>query len=226
MDKIKTGDFIEMEYVGRVKNNNKIFDLTDEKLAKKEGIFNDKLEYGPIIICVGEGQLLRGLDDEIVGKEIGKKYSIELESEIAFGRKNAKLIKLISLSSFKKQKINPYPGLQVNINGMIGLVRTVSGGRVMVDFNHPLAGRDVIYEVKINKKITDTKEKLDSLIKTDLMQKEFKSNIKDKKAKIEISMKFPDEFKNKFKERVKRLLTEIKDIEFKEKKEDKANKKK
>lgn len=224
MVKVETGNFIEVEYVARVKTTNKIFDLTDEKLAKKEGIFSDKMEYGPIVVCIGEGQLLRGLDDEVIGKEIGKKYTIKLDSESAFGRKNAKLIKMISMSAFKKEKINPYPGLQVNINDMIGLVRTVSGGRIMIDFNHPLAGRDVVYEIKLNKKITDDKEKLDCLIRTDLMQKKFESEIKEGKAKVEISIKLPVELEKKFVERAKKLIPKIKEIKFVEKNTNKANK--
>jgi len=212
MEKIKKEDFIEIDYIGRIKNTGKIFDLTDEKVAKEEGIFNEKFEYGPVIICVGEGQILKGLDDELVGKEVGKMV-IEVDAESAFGRKNAKLIKLVSINAFRKEKINPYPGLQVNVNGLFGLVRTVTGGRVMVDFNHPLAGKDVAYEVSIKRFVKDAKEKLESLVKLDLMQKKYEVKIENEKAEIKIK-KLTKDIEVKFKERVKRLIPELKELVF------------
>ena len=49
------------------------------------------------------------------------------------------------------QTLNPIPSLPVNIDNLNGIIRTVSGGRVIVDFNHPLSGRVLSYNVKVNK---------------------------------------------------------------------------
>src|SRR3989344_3461307 len=80
------------------------------------------------------------------------------------GKKYPKLLQLISMSQFRKQKINPYPGLPVNIDNLMGVVRTISPGRVIVDFNHPLAGKHILYKIKILMKVEDLKEKADSII--------------------------------------------------------------
>ncbi|MEM4266845.1 MAG: FKBP-type peptidyl-prolyl cis-trans isomerase, partial [Candidatus Nanoarchaeia archaeon] len=63
---VKLYDFIEINYVGRFKDNNQIFDLTDAKIAK-ENNFNPKLNFKPVIICVGNGDVVKGLDDALVG---------------------------------------------------------------------------------------------------------------------------------------------------------------
>ncbi|MCH8980513.1 hypothetical protein IH922_00675 [candidate division KSB1 bacterium] len=50
--------------------------------------------------------------------------------------------------------------MQINIDGMMGIIKTAGGGRCLVDFNHPLSGKEVTYTIKVNKIITDDKEKL------------------------------------------------------------------
>ena len=92
MTRVKKGDFIEVSYIGKVASTQVIFDLTDEKLAKEQHIYNPNHIYGPLIICIGEAQILKGIDDNLVGKEVGKTYRIELNAENAFGKKDPKLI--------------------------------------------------------------------------------------------------------------------------------------
>lgn len=224
--KVKKGDFITIDYVGRVKETNQIFDLTDEELAKKENIHQEGAKYKPVIVCIGEGDVVKGVDEALVNKEAGKSFKIEISPEKGFGKKDAKLIQLVNTNVFIKQNINPVPGLQVNINNMIGTIRTVTGGRTLVDFNHPLAGRDLIYEIKILKKVTDDKEKLGGLLS-------FHLGIDDPDVKIEnntakINNDVPEAYRKQLEEKIKKLIHSIKKIEFKKegKKEEKPKEKK
>lgn len=207
--KTKKNDFIEIEFVGRIKETNQIFDLTDEDLAKKEKIHNPNASYKPVIICLGQNDVIPGLDEELQEKETGKKYTIEILPEKSFGKKDPKLMKLIPASIFKEKNIKPFPGLQININNMIGVIRTVSGGRIIVDFNHPLAGRNLVYEVKINKIITDLKEKLKATIA--LRIKEPKFELKADTAEIH---NIPKQIQEVYKKRILETIPEIKKIEF------------
>ena len=183
---IKKGEFIEVEYTGKLKDNNKVFDTTSEKIAKDSGIFNPGVNYGPVVICVGQGHLLKGLDNEVVGKEIGKDLHTEIKPEDAFGKKEAKLLKIVPTNIFKKQNINPAPGMQINIDGLFGIIKTVSGGRSVVDFNHPFSSKEVLYDYKINRIVTDDKEKISSYLILSLNCKPegFSIDIKDKKATV------------------------------------------
>ncbi len=218
MAEIKKGDFVEVQYIGMLKDEEIVFDTTDKSIAKEKGIFNDNMTYGPVVVRIGEAQLLKGLDDKMIGKETGKEYKFELSAEQAFGKKNPKLLKMVPSSVFKKQGIRAMPGLEINIDGMVGMIRTVTGGRVIVDFNHPLSGRDIIYRVKINKKLEDDAEKIRSYLMLQLNVK--KENIdvaaEGEKAKITFKnkVKLPQEAKDQLISKIKEFATRLKDIEF------------
>ncbi len=210
---IKKGDFVEIDFIGRLKETNSIFDLTNEKDAKANEVYNPKMKYGPKAICVGEGHLVKGLDEALIGKDL-KEYKIELEPEKAFGKKDPKLMKIVNTNLFIKQNIRPFPGLQVNIDNMIGIIKTVSGGRTIVDFNHPLAGHPVVYEIKILKLIKEDKEKLSAILDPakHLFQLEITTELKDGEATIK--SKLPELLEKGFKERIKELIPSIKKLTF------------
>ena len=102
---IKKHDFIEIEYTAIIEDTSQIFDTTDEETAKSANIYNKNAKYNPVVICVGENQILKGLDESLVGKQLKEaEYEIQLQPEDAFGKKNPKLLQLVSQSSFRKKK--------------------------------------------------------------------------------------------------------------------------
>ncbi|MBW2967022.1 peptidylprolyl isomerase [Candidatus Woesearchaeota archaeon] len=214
---VQKGDFVELDYTGAIKDGDIIFDTTIEEVAKKEGLFDDKMTYSPVAICVGQGQILSGLDSSIEGLEIGTEQDVLLPPEKAFGKKDGKLMKLVPMSAFKKQGINPVPGLQIQIDGAMGVIRTASGGRCVVDFNSPLAGKEIIYKVKLIRKITDDKEKVLALVVLALNQKKesLKVDIAGKKATITVQKEVPEELLKLVKERIVQVMDNIDEVEFK-----------
>ena len=207
---LKKGEFVEIEYSAIDKETGKIFDLTSEETAKKEGIYNPNAKHGKIIICLGEGQILKGLDESLIGKEADKDYIIELLPEKGFGKRDNRMMKLVSIELFKKENIRPFPGLRINIDGILGTVRSVSGGRVIVDFNNPLAGHTVIYKIKMGDVIKDTQKKLESLL--ELYDANLKGIIKDNIA--EINNKVSGKESKFLNEKIKKLIPEIKEVKF------------
>jgi len=220
--KIKKKDFVEIEYIGMLKENNKIFDLTDEKLAKKEGVYIENIEYGPVVVCVGEKNVLKKIDESLEGKDVGEHYKIELTSEEGFGKRDPKLIKLVSAGVFKKSDLRPVPGLRVNIENMVGIIRTVSGGRVSIDFNHPLSGKELIYDINILKKVDDIKEKIKACMKfTGLKEDLFEIKEKeDKKFEVIIKHTIPNMLKKTFESKIRELILDIKEIDIKSSKKE------
>lgn len=215
MAKIKKGDFIQIKYVGRLKEGNSVFDLNDEEVAKKEGIHNPKAKYEPLTVCVGQRDVVKGLDDAIVGKEVGKSFSVELKPEDAFGKKDPKFMQLISASKFKDSDMVPYPGLQVTINNTPGVVKTVSGGRILVDFNHPLASREVRYDVEILKLVEDDAEKVRAIAEMHLGIRDATVTVADGVAKID--HEFPSELVKPVEKAILERVPSLKKVEFKEK---------
>ena len=117
-----------------------------------------------MILAVGSTQLLSKLHDEIKKMDVGEKQTVEIPCEEAFGKRDPSLIQLIPMKEFKKQNIKPFVGMPLSLDGQHGIVRTVDGGRVRVDFNHELAGKDIIYEIEIVDTIDDNVEKIKGLI--------------------------------------------------------------
>lgn len=211
---VKNHDFVEIEYTGRVKEDNSVFDTTEEKVAKENGIVGKHADYSPVVICVGENNILKAIEEQMIGKEAGKDYKFEIGHENAYGRKDAKLIQLIPANKFRQQKIQPVPGLQLNIDGVFGIVKTVSGGRCLVDFNHPLAGKDLVYDVKINRIVDDEKEKLNSLIKMHFRIKDAEIEVKEGAASVKLKHNVPKEGQEELKKIAERAIPAIKNIDF------------
>ncbi len=160
--KIKKNDFVEIEFTAKIKDTGEIFDTNKEEEAKKINV--DLKENKPTIICLGHEMFLKSVEDFLIGKKIGENYNIELSPEKAFGKRNPSLIKTMPIKVFKEHNVNPYPGAMFSMDGMIVKIISVSGGRVIADFNNPIAGKTVIYEIKTKKKIIDLKEKINALI--------------------------------------------------------------
>lgn len=210
---VKKHDFIELEYTGKFKDGT-VFDTTDKKIAEQNNIFDPKMKYKPGTICVGEQQIPEGLDEFLEGKELNKEYTVEIPTTKAFGKKSAQLIKLVPLKQFIKQEIMPQPGLQVNIDDQIATILRVSGGRVLVDFNHPFSGKDVIYNLKIIKKIEDTKEKVQAFMKMSFNLPGTEVNVKENKAEITLPIELPPPAQEPIKKKIIEL-TQVKEVEFK-----------
>jgi len=161
---VKNGDFIKLEYTGKITETGDIFDTTVEELAEENGIHSDKKTYGPISIIVGGGHVLKGMETELEGMEAGEEKTIQLAPEDAFGERDPGMIQLVPMSEFKKQGIKPQVGMAITSEGNTGIIRSVSGGRVRLDFNHELAGKNLEYQVKVVEIIEDDTEKIRSLI--------------------------------------------------------------
>jgi len=213
-------DFIEIEFTGRVKNG-EIFDSNiKEDLEKLHSGHSHPIEAEPFALCLGEGMFLKAIEDFLIGKsETPASYEIELPPEQAFGKRDSQLIQKMPIKIFRDQKINPVPGFAFNFDGRIGRVLASSGGRVIVDFNNPIAGKDVIYKIKILRKINDLHEKVKALIKF-LFREDLKFEIKEKEIILEVekpAIEFVKLFKDKFKEMLD-LELETNEIEKKSEK--------
>ena len=214
MATIKENDFIEMDYTGKLKEDNSIFDTTVEKVAKENHLHDQKAKYESIVICVGQNYMLQGLEEQMVGKEAGKEYTIEVSNEKAYGKKDAKMIQMIPMSKFKQQKIDPFPGLQLNIDGAYGIVKTVSGGRIMVDFNHPLAGKGLVYDVTVKKIVEDDKEKLTWIIRTHLQHEADSVTVKEGNAEVGFHHEIPKPLAEEFSKLVNKIIPSINKVDF------------
>jgi FKBP-type peptidyl-prolyl cis-trans isomerase 2 len=158
METAKKKDFVELKFTGY--SNGSAFDSNVEEELKK---IDSKAEPKETIVIVGEGMLVPGFDAALEGKEVGKDYEISVPAKDGFGERKRELVKTIPLKIFTEQKINPYPGMVLAMDNSLARIITVSGARVMTDFNNPLAGKDLVYKFKIVRIVTDDKDKARTL---------------------------------------------------------------
>ncbi|MFH1285476.1 MAG: peptidylprolyl isomerase [Candidatus Micrarchaeota archaeon] len=164
MEKIASGDFIKIEYSGKVGAKNQVFDTTDVKTAKEAGIFDEKKKYGASLVVVGKEQCIPGLDEALQGMDVGEQKTVEIAPEKAFGARNPELVRVVPISEFRKRNIEPFPGMPVQLDNATAMIRSVNSGRVLVDMNHPLAGEKVTYEVKVAAKLKSVEERIEGIL--------------------------------------------------------------
>ncbi len=217
--KIFPNDFLEIEFTGKT-SEDKIFDSNIKEDFEK--LFPSSKELPkPFIFSLGHGMFLNGIENFLIDKEIGKRYEIDLSPENAFGIRQQKLVQVMPTNIFSKQKQMPTAGMIFNFDGRLGKILSVSGGRVIVDFNHPLAGKNVKYNINVIRKIEDINEKVKSFIEF-LFRKPLKFEVKDKiiihlEGKEKELKQFIELFSEKFKE-VFGMELEIMEVESKESK--------
>lgn len=185
-------EFVRVSYTGREKDTGRIFDTTEKEVAVKEGIYSESVNYGPTIMILGANQLIAGFEEVLKKMKPGEKKTVELPPEKAYGNRSPELVKLVPMNVFKRNNIDPHPGMVLMLEGMPARIQTVSGGRVRVDFNHELAGKTLIFDIKLVGKIKDNDEKIRVLFERlfpDVKSKELK--VEEKKGEKELELTLP-----------------------------------
>lgn len=204
--KTKRYDFIELDFSSYTKEG-MLFDTTREEDAKNAGIEARKdRKFESLVLCIGEGMVLKNFDKELENREIGKDYEIVLKPEHAFGRRDPKLIKAVPLSAFTEM---PHAGMFVNVNGIVAKVVSVTSGRALIDLNNPLAGKEIVYKFKIKEIINDNKKKVKAIAKVFGLEAESINEIDGSEGKMIVSLKNKKTNKNdieSFKKKVKELV--------------------
>lgn len=161
---IQKGDYVLIDYVARVKETGEIIDLTREDVAKEAKVYREDGVYEPQLVIVGEGWVLEGLDEALTQMEVGEERVVEIPPAKAFGERDPSKVKVMPARELAKRGITPRVGARVEVDGRVGVVRNVGGGRVTIDFNHPLAGHSIVYEVKVVSKVEGDEAKIVELL--------------------------------------------------------------
>jgi len=186
---LQKGDFILIDYTAKVKETGEVFDTTSEETAKKEHLHKEGEIYEPKLVVIGEGWVLKALDESLATMEPAKTTPVEISPEKAFGSRDPEKVKRIPLRHLTSKGITPSLSMRVEYDGKMATVRAVGAGRVLLDFNPPLAGKTLIYQVTVKKKLELQQEKIAALIHRRIPAVEegkFKFSVRAKAANIEM----------------------------------------
>jgi peptidylprolyl isomerase len=182
-------DFILIEYVAKVKETGEVFDTTIEETAKKEHLYKEGDIVEPKLVVIGENWVLKPLDESLTTMEIGKPTVVEITPEKAFGQRDPEKVKRVPLKQLLARDITPSVGLRIEYGGKNATVRAIGAGRVLLDYNPPLAGKTLVYEVTVKRKLDTVEEKITALIHRripNIEDKKFEFTSKTKTVTIEM----------------------------------------
>ncbi|MHA1993476.1 MAG: FKBP-type peptidyl-prolyl cis-trans isomerase [Candidatus Hodarchaeales archaeon] len=156
---ILENDWIKINYTGRLKENSKVFDTTLEAVARKEHIFDEKRGYSPLLCRAGDEKfLIPGLARQLVGMDLDKPQTFEIPVKDAYGDRDASKIEMVPTKRLRKANIDPRVGNRVQLAGRSGTIIFAGGGRTRVDYNHPLAGKKLVFDVTIVEQLAEVED--------------------------------------------------------------------
>ncbi|MHA1642123.1 MAG: helix-hairpin-helix domain-containing protein [Promethearchaeota archaeon] len=165
---VEKGDFILVKITGKTQKG-KIFRVSSVEDAKKAGIYDEEKAkqgyYSPDFVIVGKpGFLNEGLTETIEKMHYFEKKAVRIPPAKAFGKRDPKKIERIGINKFRRLNDGKNPEIGQEFvkkgTGQRGVVTNIVQGRVIIDYNHPLAGQYIDYIVEIVDKIEDFEEKI------------------------------------------------------------------
>jgi FKBP-type peptidyl-prolyl cis-trans isomerase 2 len=136
---VKKGDKVKVEYVGKLEDGT---------------VFDDSKKHGmPLEFEAGAGKLIKGFDDAVMGMEVGKSKDIKLAPEQAYGMPNDKMVQKIPkelVPGSEKAKVD----MMMVVTTPDGMklparIAEVSADTITLDLNHPLAGKTLLFSIKV-----------------------------------------------------------------------------
>jgi len=110
--------------------------------------------------------MIAGVSEAILASEPGKAQEFHIMPEKAFGMRAPDLVRMIPEKEFRAQQVRPVPGMVVSLDNALARVKSVTSGRVVVDFNHPFAGEEVVYSIRVHEVISDDQKKIERILAT------------------------------------------------------------
>ncbi len=159
----KDGDFVRIDYTAWRGADSKLVYTTMRKVAEDSKEVDKDAAYAPQTVVIGKGNVIKGIEEALKGMSVSESKRVEIEPEAAFGAKNQELVKVMPLSDFRKRDIDPYPGMQLDLDGATATIKSVNSGRVIVDANHPLAGEKLVCEIKVLEQVSGDDAKIKAL---------------------------------------------------------------
>ena len=138
MQIVKEGDKVKVDYTGSLDDGT---------------VFDSSQGGKPLEFTAGSGQLIKGFDKGVLGMKVGEEKKIHIPANEAYGESNPQLFRRIPQSALPKEgtpKVGMILGL-VRSDGMQGEARIVevTSEDIKVDLNHPLAGKDLNFTIKV-----------------------------------------------------------------------------
>ena len=184
----KKGQLILLDYTAKIKDSGEIFETTIEDEAKKHSLHEPNVKYMPKLVSVGEGWVLKGLDDALSETTAGDKKTIEVSPDKGFGERDKGKVRMIPLRKLGEDAEKVSVGDTVEIDNKKGIIRYIGSGRVQVDYNHRYAGKTILYDINITKSLDSDDDKISEILKSRLPVENDKINYKKNGTTVDVTI--------------------------------------
>lgn len=138
MSKIKENDTVKVHYTGKLEGGQ---------------VFDSSLEREPLEFTVGEGKLIPGFEKAVIGMEKGESKEVNIPKDNAYGDHREELTQEINKTDLPED-IEPKVGMELMSKTPDGrefrvFVKDVKDNAIVIDANHPLAGKDLVFEIEV-----------------------------------------------------------------------------
>tara|TARA_Y100001935_G_scaffold224416_1_gene200683 strand:- start:94548 stop:94976 length:429 start_codon:yes stop_codon:yes gene_type:complete len=135
---IKDGDTVKVHYTGKLQNGE---------------VFDSSVEREPLEFTLGQGQLIPGFEKAIIGLKVGDSTTTNIPSAEAYGDHNPEMEVQVEKAQLP-EGMEPQVGMQLQLNQPNGQaipvqITKVEGEQVTIDANHPLAGKDLTFDIEV-----------------------------------------------------------------------------
>ena len=164
------GSLILIDYTGKFKDSDDLFDTTIEADAKKYSIYEDHIKYQPKLVSINaiSYPVLVGLDEALAKTSVGEKLTVEVLPEKGFGLRDTAKIRMIPLRKLGEDADKVTVGDTIEIDNKKGIIRFIGSGRVQIDYNHKYAGKTIIFDVTVIKLIESSHDKIEAILQYQL----------------------------------------------------------
>lgn len=185
---LEKGSLVLLNYTAKVKETDEVIETTIEEDAKKFNIVDPTRTYEPKLVSVGEGWVLKGLDEALINSNVGDQKDIEVPPEKGFGEREPNKVRMIPLRKLGDKADEVKVGDAIEIDEKVGIVRFIGSGRVQLDYNHRLAGRTIAYSFNVLKQLEQDNEKIVALIKRRIPVDENKLKVTLNEGNIDVEL--------------------------------------
>ncbi|RMF56605.1 MAG: peptidylprolyl isomerase [Calditrichaeota bacterium] len=138
MGQAKTGDTVKVHYTGKLVDGT-IFDSSENR--------------APLEFTIGDGQLIPGFEQAVIGMQPGETVTVTIAADDAYGQYNPVLVQEIGRDMLPED-LEPQVGQQLEATQgdggrLIVTITEVSDDTITIDANHPLAGKDLVFDIQL-----------------------------------------------------------------------------
>lgn len=145
---VTAGKTIGVDYVGKT-TDGKVFDTSIQSVATENGLYDANRNYAPLEFTVGSGNMIKGFDDGVVGMKLGETKTLNIPVDQAYGQVDPNAVQTLPKSVFSGSWIPLEANTTFQYAYGKAKIVSVTGDNVVVDFNHELAGKDLVFEVTV-----------------------------------------------------------------------------